>query len=262
MRRIYFHTRERTVGIGGRERAWFGSLCAQMMRGVLDLHGFMIDDEVRKYRRMLALDHYVARETDGSRFIQMLETALSGFDDLLRWNDQAIRTFSLQLNTALVLGSDAVKLAARIHGQCEIHGWVNGPDRAWLASIVEQGIRDEIMRPDIGQPPHEWPDVVAMLRQSDRDEVVMSYSVCDQFPNATVAGYGNPDDFYELDESEQWARSMAGLRARGSDDLELKPDGWHEFRFTHGLSALDLVAHDWEARLEAKFPRQDTTVAG
>jgi hypothetical protein len=30
--------------------------------------------------------------------------------------------------------------------------------------------------------------------------------------------------------------------------LEIKPDDWDDFRFTHTLSALDLRAQDWEER--------------
>ena len=32
--------------------------------------------------------------------------------------------FTLALNTALVGGGDALRLSARVHGSCEIHGWV------------------------------------------------------------------------------------------------------------------------------------------
>jgi hypothetical protein len=66
--------------------------------------------------------------------------------------------------------------------------------------------------------------------------------------------------FGELPEHEQWTQAFAALKARDGG-LELRPGNWNTFRFSHKLSALDLIAEDWEARLDRVFPEADAEVA-
>jgi hypothetical protein len=47
-----------------------------------------------------------------------------------------------------------VRFLARLHGQCEVHGWVAGKNRAWLADIIETGRETAILRDDMGW--REW----------------------------------------------------------------------------------------------------------
>ena len=262
MSRVYFHTRERTVGIGGRERASFGMLCWRMTEGILNIgpESFFLAERLARFREMVKPGHYTtdkiyagSDEAD-RRFSRAILTAMH-VDDPLVWNGRPFDTFALSLNTALALGSDAVKLAARIHGQCEIHAWVGGPNRARLAGLIERGLADGVFHSEIGQPPHEWPDVVALLREDDQSACVLSYSVCEQFPSLTVASAAQPgldrDAWYDGDLDERWSMAMAGLRASAASGLELRPDDWADFRFSHKLSAVDLAAEDWRERLDA-----------
>lgn len=70
---------------------------------------------------------------------------------------------ALAANTALVLGSDAVKMAARIHAQCEIHGYFEGKNRKWAADIVRKGRQAGIFRANMG-----WEEVIDLLEKGDK----------------------------------------------------------------------------------------------
>lgn len=111
--------------------------------------------------------------------------------------------FDVALNTALVAGDPVVQLAAKLYGWCEVHAWFDGPDRAWLADIIDEGLRSGIYRRGLwyaDQPdtPKDrwsdqgWADVQKLLRARDDEPVVTSYSVCDSFPNRVIAGWEAP----------------------------------------------------------------------
>ncbi|MGK3995050.1 hypothetical protein [Sorangium sp. So ce1024] len=149
------------------------------------------------------------------------------------------------LNTCLVLGSDPLCFLARMHAQCEIHAWVDGPDRAWLAGIIDEGRRVGLMRDGQG-----WDDVTALLRARSDEPVVMSYSVCDQFPSRSVAnwtppadedGEPNRDAWYDLDEAERWRLAMDGVQ-----ELRFGPETLRT-SFGHCKSALDIKREIHEA---------------
>ncbi len=205
------------------------------------------------------------------------------------------------LNTALVAGSDSVKLAAKIDGWCETHAWVDGPDRAWLAGLMEDGLAAGIYRRGIwyaDQPdtPRDkwssqgWEDVQAHLRSRDDEPCVMSYSVCDQFPNRHTAGWEPPpmpdgwvpswadtdeglaewerdyptaedkaaryrddaaDGWYDLPDDERWRLAMAGLRA-DKPWAQLTPDTL-DTTFGPAVTVYDLLATDRDERVSAAF---------
>jgi hypothetical protein len=142
-------------------------------------------------------------------------------------------TFTLALNTVLASDNDAIKLMARLHGQCEIHCYVEGQNREWLAKIIEKG-RADILRSDQG-----WEDVSEMLRWRDDEPVVCSYSVSDEFPNYGLLPVDHPINQIECDEKyrawddlpnkERWECCMTTLRSM--DCMEIKPDDWDTFYF-------------------------------
>lgn len=129
------------------------------------------------------------------------------------WRGKKIAPFALRLNTAIAVGSDPVALAAKMHGTCEIHGYFLGKDRAWLADVIEQGLRTNIFRRGFWAPRDRnaylktvmkieltedeaeyvqhsmgWTEIVEQLRTSDEGAVVMSSSVTGSFPQM-------PDDW-------------------------------------------------------------------
>lgn len=82
------------------------------------------------------------------RFKSSLELKLnSGVSDVVfEVAGHRFNSGNIALNTALVAGSRPIVLAAKIHGWCEVHAWVDGPDRAWLADIVGEGLTAGIYR--------------------------------------------------------------------------------------------------------------------
>lgn len=289
MSRIYFHSPSRTTELRGSERAWLGGLATDMALGLLDLQS---PSRIDRLRQLIHPGHYMAKRDTASPgwvndWAASYSTAFSvGWSEsapLIQYEGQPIESFTLALNTALTLGNDAVKLAARLHGSCEIHAWVDGSNRAWLADVMEAGVDAGIYRRGFPQKisgdseetvwsDQGWGDVIALMRERDDEPVVTSYSVCDGFPDSSVGDWMPPwpegvvrdwrelseeqqnarsqrsDEWYDLDAAEQWRISMAGLRA-SEEGLEMKPDNWGRFRFGHRLSVLDLFAADSEERL-------------
>jgi len=236
---IYFHTQNKTARLSGSERAHFGVFCNDLAWCVLRQTAEGSNPSLKK---IFPTTHYVHHARD---FEENARVSFAvGMSDDLCLADRKINPFSLSLNTAFALGNDAVKLAARIHGQCEIHCWLAGVNRQWLVGIVEQGLKCGFYRTGMG-----WDEVIELLKEDNENPVVLSYSVCDSFPNSYVAGWvppiskdGEPDcdAWYDLPEDDQWRLAFDGLVASGRG-LELTPTNWNEFFFNDGYTALDLV---------------------
>ena len=140
------------------------------------------------------------------------------------------------LNRVLRLHSQPLMLMARIHAQCESHCWVDGPHRAWLAAIIEQGRGCSLFRPMMG-----WEDVMQMLLQDQREPVFLSYSVSGTWP-PYAEDLSIPEQ-YDRGEAELRAQSAAedrseALEVLGEPDpapaamsLELRPSNWFDYRF-------------------------------
>lgn len=294
MSRVYWHTPSGEAELQGSELHHMHGLCADIAVGQLGLDSQLGED---KWRPLVNPAHHIATLTfklGGWR--QSFETSfrVSSGTPLLLWKGKPLTPRTLIGNTALAVGNDAVKLAARLAGQREIHAWVDGPNRAWLADIIQAGLDCGVLRaqlrfkdgpyPDSPElvRPQGWEGVMELLRTRDDEPVVTSYSVGDSFPSPQVAGWELPEgadpmpswldradwdamghderDEYrgeradelweELAEERQWELAMAGLAVRPGL-LELTPENWDSFHFRHGLSVLDLTAHDRDARLDA-----------
>ncbi|SHI67236.1 hypothetical protein [Streptomyces sp. 3214.6] len=268
MSRVYFHSPTREAELKGSERAWMSGLVEDLAVGMLDL------DHSTRLDRLLSLvgpGHYVAEHAARVGPGMPLATAyrLGFLNDephrtpVMQHRGRRIDTFELTLNTALLLGNEQVRLAARLHGQCELHAWVDGPNRAWLADVMQTGIDTGIFRrglPYRDDPGSEvkwsdqgWDDVIALLRERDDEPVVTSFSITDQFPNSGPDGYDG--DWYDLEATERWRIGMEWLR-QSPARLELAP-GQELYRFGPGLSILDIFAPDWEERLDRALAREE-----
>lgn len=247
MSSITFHTRDEDVSVGGAERAYMGFLCDRLTFAVLDIELASINSNEMRSRlmRVVRPGHYLHDMTPDKQVLS-LPAALSCGHDTLQWNGHHIDFWHVVLNTALALGSDAVRLSARIHASCEIHGWVAGQNRLWLADIIEGGLTDDVLRQAHQTQYGNWPAVLKLLRSSTQSAVVMSYSVTDDFP---------PWD-HENDCPKDWGTAFLELMASGGG-LELCPDTWSTHRYGTGLTALDLTAPDWSARLDELYPKEN-----
>ncbi len=190
---------------------------------------------------------------------------------------------NVNLNTALVAGSPPVQLAAKIHGWCESHCWVDGPDREWMAGIIDAGLTTGIYRRRLhDERAQGWEDVQALLRARDDEPVVLSYSVGDGFPNRDIArvlptGATRPKDWAEYDtwpeeqqrawneacaaaderwgamsHEAQWAAAMDGLTER-RPWAQLTPDNLADVGFGSFVTVYDLIAADRDERVTAAF---------
>lgn len=301
MSRVYFHSQYGDAELRGSERAHCGMLVDNLTDGFLSsLHG----DGVERLLRLVRPGHYLHKQDRTSpgwvpMWRDTFATALrSGmFGEMFTWKGREVDSFAVRLNTALKYGNDAVILAARLHGQCEIHCYVEGINRAWLAGIIVEGLDAGIFREGQWYEDRDgerkwsdtgWRSVVKLLLDRDDEPVVMSHSVCDQFPNADIAGWTPPpmpadwapdwaesedgcaewerdypeiedrhaywadrahDLWYELPEGEQWRMALEGLRD-GGGMLEISPDDFRSYFFAHGLAITDLLAADYAERLD------------
>lgn len=249
MSRVYFHSPSKDSEVRGSERAYAAGLINDMFQAALGVSDFDSPEHPHVLRQIIIPTHYCLRD-EGARFERSFSTALAvagGCGPVLRVDGEDVDVFSAALNTALVMGSDAIKLSARLHGQCEVHAYVEGPNRQWFASIIEHGREVGIFRGDSG-----WESVVEHLRERNDEPVVTSYSVCEQFPNAGTAGWkptkidesgeADWDEWYELPEAEQWAQGMKALRDQLPMSREMKPDNWNDYYFRDGVTGFDLLA--------------------
>jgi hypothetical protein len=266
MSRIYFHSQHGVAEVLGSERAYLGGLANDMALAVLDPH-------LDRRERLLPLvpsGHYLHATGGDDR--QWWERGFRtwfrvGWDGAgLVVDGTAHDPFGIALNTLVAMGNEVLRFCARVHGYCEIHGWVDDSERNWLAGVIDRGREENILREGVG-----WESVTAFLRETS-GPVVMSYSVCEGFPNSGVAdwiaptcaacdGNGRPnprmkytdvdydycttcggegsmsDDWYDLPTDEQWALGMRGIRAR-KYDLRLMPNDGRGFG---GPSAFDIA---------------------
>jgi len=283
MSRIYFHSPSGTAELHGSERHHLGALVSDVTVGLLNVRSPSNEDRLK---RLIHPEHYMATTPfRPGGWATSFETALRvGIDGqpLLTWKGRTIEPFDLALNTALA-----------------IHAWVDGPNRAWLADIMQVGLDVGMFRTgfwyaDAPKGPLDrwssqgWEGVMTLLRARDDEPVVLSYSVCDSFPNPEVAGwrpppmpdgwepgwadtdegqaewqrdYPTPEDreahyrdtadeqWDNLPAGEQWSLGITGLRSHPGR-LELRPDDWDDFRFGAGLTVFDLYAHDWQDHLD------------
>lgn len=272
MSRVYFHSPSGEAELWGGERAWLSSLCNRVTLGILDIqHNH---ERISELINAAGERSYLARPAPADfaafqKWRTSVEIAITvGFyDDAFTWKGKPLSMFSVELNTACRVGGDPLKLAARIHGQCEIYCWCEGKDRPWLAGIIDQGLASGLYRRDIGglyrrgvgragggDQSVGWETVADFIRSRDDEPVVMSYSVCDQFPSQHEAGWQPPegadeDAWYDLPGDERWRIGMEALRAKRGK-LRLDPDDWDGYCFDHGLSAFDILAADYAERLD------------
>lgn len=201
------------------------------------------------------------------RLVASLRTALRANGVTLEVAGQQLRSRDVDLNTALVAGSDPVRLAAKIDGWCESHCWVEGPDRGWMADIIDEGLRAGLYRrgiwhSDRPEGPRDkwsvqgWEDVLMLLRARDDEPVVLSYSVTEAFPNPDIgedqqaARDEYQDEWHELPADEQWRVALAALREQ-RPWARLAADTLTEVTFGLPVTIYDLFASDRDERVRA-----------
>lgn len=265
MSRVYFHSPSETTELRGAERhhlAWFTTHLTWPIIEPYAENRWGERDTPAHILKIIPKACYL--HSTGQEALMRLDAFRTWFNvsmdessDHFLIDGEKLRLFSLQLNTLYRMGDDPLKLAARLHGQCEIHTWVDGPNREWLAEIMEWGRKTGVFRPEMG-----WEDVIELLRKRDDEPVVTSFSVCESFPNAGIAGWlqleknqarlredetlrdGIHEEWYELPGEQQWEMAMTRLRSgEVGAGLELEPEGWDEYYFNEGKTLFDVAEH-------------------
>lgn len=226
MSRIYFHSPSGTAELRGSERAYMSNLCNDMLLSSLRLVQF---PNAAWLKPMIPAESSLHR-CNPAHFTNLAVTYLCTMNPLIV-DSKTINTFSVALNTACVIGNDAMRLLARLHGQCEIHCYVKGPNRLWLASLMRNGRTSGLYREDQG-----WESVIELLESRDDETVVCSYSVTNLFPNRELISEGEADLFDKLSLKEQFALCLSHIPVT----LELTPEDFSTYYFDEGYSGFDI----------------------
>lgn len=247
MSAITFESRTRSVRVSGAERAHASIYIAELTTRLLDP-----DTNKDLILKALPATHYLNdRSLLGSFWSKHLYSAIGAGELKFEVDGNQYNAFELSLNTASSVGDDAVKMLARIHAQCEIHGFVAGENRAWMADIIENAPA-EVFRPGYG-----WDEVVKLLHESTEGPVVMSYSITDNFLSTVGSEWidenierlnieleKDEDEEYdedyaeelrwerafekwgELSRDEQWDYASKWFEANSGRGLEITPSAW------------------------------------
>jgi hypothetical protein len=252
----------------GSEGHYLASLPARITLGLLDLGALRARET---YAGILAPDSPL-RGLNGAAFGMFFATTWStgGIgESAFEWRGHPLDSLQISLNTALALGGDPIRFAC--HFSFAGYPWVDGPDRAWLADIIDKGVRAGVFR----GPNQGWDAVTELLRSRDDGPVVIGDSTGSrEFPTPYLGGWFPPelgndyrrlteaqqevwderaDAWYEVDPAERFRIAMGALRAHPDQGLQMRPETWTELFFGNGLTAFDLLAADRDERLDRAF---------
>lgn len=318
MSRVYWHTEQRAAELYGSERAWLNHIASGPAAAAWDLDGFSPLDRAVEIVSMIPqvpdgeyganyLHTYMRTAVEQEKrnkgayegwrlgqpmrwepdyepirqFVSAVQTRINGrfSDDEFMVAGHRVHVGNVALNTALAVGAPVVQLAAKIHGWCEGHCYIEGEDREWVADLIDDGLnvgvyRRELLRRDDDGTERRWSqgweDVQALLRETADGPVVLSYSVCDSFPNPhtrldwpgrdvekwddyTEAEQRAIEEFREAwydneDHAARWSAGMEYLRQR-KPWARLAPDTLGSVTFGPGVTVYDLLAPDRDERV-------------
>lgn len=277
MSRLYFHTPTDEAELGGAEFHWLQYLAESVAESAWDLDRAGTIDRAQHLLSMVEESedhsygenylHVYLREAQADpalipRLQNALLTALRASGLTLTVHGVKLRTRDVTLNTAILTGSDPIVLATKLSGWGSRHAWIDGPHRAWVADLIEQGLRHGLFHPDMGWEAPFRPGelgrgkgVVPLLRAREDEPVVLSYSGDCSFPNLTIAGWTSrddaddesEDDLYDrwgtLTEEQQWALAFDGLKAE-RPWTQITPENFRTTTFAWPVTIYDLVRAD------------------
>lgn len=236
MSRVYFNDGQREAELWGSERAYAGMMVHNAALMVLNPCGFRSDERLRQFidpKSYLVDSFQRSTRSFGEEFTRAWTGSLFMGKKGFAFEGKPLYPFTISLSTASLLG-DQMSIFAWIHGQSEVHGYLEGEHRDWLAGIIDKGRKRGIFRKDQG-----WESVAAFLRESGERPVVLSYSVTDGFPGgdcidpAKLEPFQQEGDekwdswerYYEqTSEEERWADGIEWLRSGGANVGALTPE--------------------------------------
>lgn len=221
-----------------------------------------------RLRSLLPQGHHLRHVTDFDFPDAYASAFARGEEALIVHKGKVLLVADFQINTAMFLTCDPLRLLLRIALTGEHHCWIAGPDRARVADIIERGLRhSRVLRADMGwdAPVRGEQSLISLLRAGDDEPAVFSHSFGSPFPHADFGTWQPPlsdgvHDLQDLDQDQweqsrkawdaldtdtQWEHSLAGLVGyRRLDPADLHTP------FGHGLSVMDLHATSWKTHLD------------
>lgn len=235
MSRVYFHSPSGEAELRGSERAMMGLFINNTFTSMLDPYCKYDCESQPSIIRPLVQSGWWT-----SNFRDSFLLACNHEDITFTLGDKQDSAWGAALNTTLAIGNEPTKMMARIHGQCEIHAFLRGENRAWMADVIKQGRSLGVYRPNMG-----WETVAEFLRADSSEPVVMSYSVCEQFPNSGVAEWedeNDGDDWYDLPFEKRWSLAFDKLTDPENDrGLEIIPG--EDYHFGNGTTAFEIIEY-------------------
>lgn len=236
---IRFHGRSDTALVGGRERGWLANIVKGMHQAVFDpMHwaSHRSDKEIRRIfpQSSLAMWEHAKERGRDAEALKWMRHAFSSscFDQRQVVAGKEWNAWIMELNTAMRLGGDAVRLATRIHAQVELNAYIEPEHLEWAAKTIEDN--PGVFRPETQGYGSGWKDVVDLLR-SEEGTVVTSYSVTDGFP-----GY----DRVRGEQIDDWDLAVEEVKSRFPDGgLSITPEimTWEDDEEDRIYDAFDLV---------------------
>lgn len=316
MSRLYFSSVSGEAELAGPERHWLSHLARQHGAAAWDLGrssrlercqqimamipepeaGLYGANYLHKYLRAAeAADKALHTEPRGRydpeplhRLVESLAMSISGAsvsETEFVVGENKLGCANVVLNTALAVGSDPIRFAAKLAG------WdfclIEGSERSWAAGIIDAGLAGGMFRRSLGpRDDMGWPRLAEFLRSNDTDAVVTHHSTGDSFPDQYIADWTAPelpadwrpawaldsdkgraewdemdpekqastrndhqsDQWYELPDSEQWSLALAGLRS-SRPWCRLAPDTLGAITFGPGVTIYDLLAPERDERV-------------
>ncbi|WP_394622450.1 hypothetical protein JNUCC0626_49830 (plasmid) [Lentzea sp. JNUCC 0626] len=261
---IYFHTPTRPdpVVLNGAERAHIDGLVRDTFRTTLR------QPHMASLRQVLRLNGAAPVEGLDLDKLRILNLVFDHEEELEAHDAAGAQTLSM---TGLMANTTIAALPASqaliwLHYGCEEHGWVDGPDRAWLADRYQDALGAGLARPGLG-----WDAVIDLLRERDDKPVVTSFY--NDFPDrqrvvkagiwpeaAAVPADAETDldaelavehAWDELGDARRWELGMRVLRAAPADAGELRwaPEVFAEQGIAHERHAEELVRSGARLRL-------------
>lgn len=270
MSRIYFHSIDhlvldkpdviQTSEVSGMSTRYLArniarDICQNHLSTFTQIYSDSDNARIKAFLSIIPADNYLHEEfrrqnanRNSINLNQAFRTFLSSFEDHYFLIDgEKIDTQSFVDNTAIVAGSDIMKILTHIDCMCEQWGCIRGVDRSWLAFHIQNAINQGILSGDFYG---DWQKIVNHLKQTDQSDIFMSYSACESFPNAYIANWmdtfngddDDSDDYYDqfdkLPEKEQWDMASVGHEKRFGSSRLISPENitelwsheWHAFR--------------------------------
>lgn len=163
-----------------------------------------------------------------------------------------LSAWSVAMNTLKAVASEPIKLLIHIHAQCEIHAWVDEPNREWFADSIETLMEEGVLSESY------WRPLITWLRETAKGPIVLSYSVCDEFPTPSmIPEFREAECAYEACEKAGWSAERLWdecfARLKAEKTLELNPDRVANTTFDANLTPYD-VRRFWREHHERSTP--------